>query len=238
MSLILILLGLGGLYYFFLYPIQKVWQIKRLGVLRVPHSSVGSKHQHLKFGILYQVNWTELSPSVICITYNDGEYIFYTKETFNIRRVRVPVLSKLRTQDKIRLRGYQEIVPLVNEYFHLEEEIKKLCSQRDKIQKITTLMATSSDIYSNQLKVYQKSFSQIESLITKGKELQHFYHNFIGEILMSSEIAACEIDVLLDNDLKLNIQAIDAQFRRIKEEYRYLKDRETAYHNLLRDVGN
>lgn len=86
-----------------------------------------------------------------------------------------------------------------------------------------------SELYLSQQEIYERALFQVENLLDKAEELQRVYVRLIREVLIGREIAQYSPDLLPNDSL-----AIDNQYKKIKEEYQYMKDTATAYAELLR----
>lgn len=225
-GIILTLIAL--MYWFVFYPSQKIRQMKSNVVLRVNGADI--RYPDLPLGDLgifckvndkrrIQVIFPKLTPN------SDVEYI-YSWHDLNV--IRIPTPAKMSTQDTTKLKAAQELASLIKEHLQLELEILSLRKQYRKIKRIVDLVSIS-DFYASQQEVYERALFQVEDLLTKAKELQQLYVRFIREALIGNQLAGYNLDLSLENQL-----TIDVQYRRIKEEYQYMKDTATAYANLLR----
>ncbi len=131
-------------------------------------------------------------------------------------------------QNDITLRAAKELAPLIKEHLQIEEEIFSLEEQYDKVNDLADLVSTS-ELYSNQLELYERAVLQIENLLKKAKQLKNIYIHLIREGLIGIQIAGYNPDNIRDNRL-----AFDSKYRRVREEYQYMRDAATAYQELMR----
>lgn len=134
-------------------------------------------------------------------------------------------------QNDITLKAAKELAPLIKEHLQIEEEIFSLEEQYEKVNDLADLVSTS-ELYSNQLELYERAVVQIENLLKKAKQLKNIYIHLIREGLIGIQIAGYNPDNIRDNRL-----AFDSKYRRIREEYRYMRDAATAYQELMRQQG-
>ncbi|MBW4650619.1 MAG: hypothetical protein KME06_18300 [Kastovskya adunca ATA6-11-RM4] len=129
-------------------------------------------------------------------------------------------------QNDITLRAAKELAPLIKEHLQIEEEIFSLEEQYNKVNDLADLVS-ASELYSNQLELYEKALVQIENLLIKAKQLKNIYIHLINEGLIGIQIAGYNPDNIRDNRL-----AFDSKYRTIREEYQYMRDAATAYQEL------
>lgn len=131
-------------------------------------------------------------------------------------------------QQDIKLRAGTELAPLIKEHLQIEQEILSLEEQDCKVNDLADLVSTS-ELYSSQLELYEKALVEIEKLLKKAKQLQNIYIHLIREGLIGIQIAGYNPDTIQENRL-----AFDSKYRKIREEYQYMKDFATAYTELIR----
>jgi gamma-glutamyl:cysteine ligase YbdK (ATP-grasp superfamily) len=131
-------------------------------------------------------------------------------------------------QQDIKLRVGKELSPLIKEHLQIEQEILSLEEQDCKVNDLADLVSTS-ELYSSQLELYEKALVQIEKLLKKARQLQNIYIHLIREGLIGIQVAGYNPDTIQNDRL-----AFDSKYRRIREEYQYMKDLATAYTELLR----
>jgi hypothetical protein len=134
-------------------------------------------------------------------------------------------------QNDIKLRAAKELAPLIKEHLKIEQEILSLEEQYQKVNDLADLVSTS-ELYSSQLDIYEMAVVERENLLEKAEQLQKIYIHLIREGLIGIQVAGYNPDNIRDNRL-----AFDSQYKRIKEEYQYMRDAATAYQELMRQQG-
>ncbi|MBD2125192.1 hypothetical protein NDI39_29165 [Microcoleus sp. ZQ-A2] len=167
-----------------------------------------------------QVIFPRLTPK------GDVEYIF---SWHNLDDVEIPEVGI--DQNDIKLRAAKELAPLIKEHLQIEQEILSLEEQYQKVNNLADLVSTS-ELYSSQLDIYERAILEIENLLGKAEQLQKIYIHLIREGLIGIQVAGYNPDNIRDNRL-----AFDSQYKRIKEEYQYMRDAATAYQELMRQQG-
>ena len=167
-----------------------------------------------------QVIFPRLTPK------GDVEYIF---SWHNLDEVEIPEVEI--DQNDIKLRAAKELAPLIKEHLQIEQEILRLEEQYQKVNDLADLVSTS-ELYSSQLNIYERAIQEIENLLGKAEQLQKIYIHLIREGLIGIQVAGYNPDNIRDNRL-----AFDSQYKRIKEEYQYMRDAATAYQELMRQQG-
>jgi hypothetical protein len=167
-----------------------------------------------------QVIFPRLTPN------GDVEYIF---SWHNLDDVEIPEVEI--DQNDIKLRAAKELAPLIKEHLKIEQEILSLEEQYQKVNDLADLVSTS-ELYSSQLDIYEMAVVEIENLLKKAEQLQKIYIHLIREGLIGIQVAGYNPDNIRDNRL-----AFDSQYKRIKEEYQYMRDAATAYQELMRQQG-
>lgn len=167
-----------------------------------------------------QVIFPRLTPN------GDVEYIF---SWHNLDDVEIPEVEIY--QNDIKLRAGKELAPLIKEHLQIEQEILSLEEQYQKVNDLADLVSTS-ELYSSQLDIYERAVVEIENLLEKAEQLQKIYIHLIREGLIGIQVAGYNPDNIRDNRL-----AFDSQYKRIKEEYQYMRDAATAYQELMRQQG-
>jgi hypothetical protein len=167
-----------------------------------------------------QVIFPRLTPN------GDVEYIF---SWHNLDDVEIPEVEI--DQNDLKLRAAKELAPLIKEHLQIEQEILSLEEQYQKVNDLADLVSTS-ELYSSQLDIYERAVVEIENLLGKAEQLQKIYIHLIREGLIGIQVAGYNPDNIRDNRL-----AFDSQYKRIKEEYQYMRDAATAYQELMRQQG-
>ncbi len=224
-----VLIALGGIYYFVLYPYQKIKRIKRSPVIKV--NGAEERYPGLPLGTIgfffsadrdyrVQVIFPRLT------RYSKVEYLY---SWHDIRAVQIPDLRDASHQEKIDVAVAQELTALVRDHVQLiEPEILALRQQWHELQKLLNLVETS-EVYAGHKSVYEKALFQVESLANKAEELQLEYVRSIREILIGRQVASYDPTLVTDNGI-----IIDYKHKQIKEEYQMMKEVATAHAELLR----
>jgi hypothetical protein len=227
-TIIFLIILLGAGYCFLLYPNQKIEEIRSKLVVEVDGANTRYPNLPLgNLGIFFDVNDNRRIRVVFPKLTRDGiEYIY---SWHNLESIRIPALEKTDPQSRVNLQSAQEIAFLMKEHIQfVEPEILNLRKQWHKINELLDLVATS-EFYASQQGIYERALFQIENLLDKAEEIQQVYVGFIREMLIGRQIAGYDPNLLPDKGL-----AIDNQYKKIKEEYQYMKDTATAYADLLR----
>jgi hypothetical protein len=156
----------------------------------------------------------------------DVEYIF---SWHNLDDVEIPEVEI--HQNDIKLKAAKELATLIKEHLQIEQEILSLEEQYQKVNDLADLVSTSK-LYSSQLDIYERAVEEIENLLEKAEQLQKIYIHLIREGLIGIQVAGYNPDNIRDNRL-----AFDSQYKRIKEEYQYMRDAATAYQELMHQQG-
>ncbi|MBD2213449.1 hypothetical protein H6G27_26770 [Nostoc linckia FACHB-104] len=223
---LIVLLGAG--YWFVLYPNQKIEKIRSNLVVEVDGANTRYPNLPLgNLGIFFAVKENRRIRVVFPKLTQEGiEYIY---SWHNLESISIPNLEKADNRARTNIKAAQELAFLMNEHIQfVEPEILNLRKQWRKINELLDLVATS-DFYASQQEIYERALLQIENLLDKAEELQQVYIGFIREMLIGRQIAGYEPNLLLDNAV-----LIDNQYKKIREEYQYMKDTATAYAELLR----
>ncbi|MBD2163856.1 hypothetical protein H6G04_05490 [Calothrix membranacea FACHB-236] len=223
---LIVLLGAG--YWFVLYPNQKIEKIRSNLVVEVDGANTRYPNLPLgNLGIFFAVKENRRIRVVFPKLTQEGiEYIY---SWHNLESISIPNLEKADNRARTNIKAAQELAFLMNEHIQfVEPEILNLRKQWRKINELLDLVATS-DFYASQQEIYERALLQIENLLDKAEELQQVYIGFIREMLIGRQIAGYEPNLLLDNAV-----LIDHQYKKIREEYQYMKDTATAYAELLR----
>lgn len=227
-EILLVLIILGGVCWFALYPTRKIRKIKNCVVLEVDGADTRYSDLPLgNLGLFYEVNEKQRVRVVFPKLTPEGD-VQYIYSWHGLQSIRIPVFKKNDAQSKAKLRAAQELATLINEHLQLEPEILSLRKQWQKISDLLDLVSTS-DFYANQQEIYERALSQVENLLSKAENLQNVYVRFIREALIGSQIVEYDPNLLPDGDLGL-----DSQYKVVKAEYQRMKDTAIAYAELLR----
>ncbi|MEL7039696.1 MAG: hypothetical protein AAFO04_29435, partial [Cyanobacteria bacterium J06592_8] len=145
----------------------------------------------------------------------DVEYIY---SWHDLKSIHIPDFEK-NQKSRVNFKTAQQLAFLIKEHIQfVEPEIFNLEKQWDKINELLDLVATS-ELYAGQQEIYERALFQVENLLNKAEELRQVYVRFIREVLIGRKIAGYNPHLLPDDSL-----AIDDQYKRIKEEYEYMKE--------------
>ncbi|WAL62636.1 hypothetical protein [Thermocoleostomius sinensis] len=120
------------------------------------------------------------------------------------------------------------IAPVIREHLQIDAEISRLNREYKKVNELADLVSTS-DLYSNQVSLYERALDQIENLLRKAEELENIYICFIRETLIGLQIASYDADRITSDVLQF-----DEQYRQLREEYLRLKETAIAHTELMR----
>ena len=226
-GILLTLFLIGGVYYFTLYPNQKIKRIKRNVVLEVdgadfryPDLSLGN------LGIFCEVNEQHRIRVVFPKLTPEGG-VLYIYSWHDLRSIHIPAFKNTH-QGRVNLKTAQELAFLIKEHIQIvEPEILNLKQQERKITELLDLVATSQ-FFSEERGTYKSALLQIETLLKKAEELQQIYIQCIREVLIGNQVLE-----YAPNLLSADSCAIDNQYQRIREEYQTMKDTALAYAELL-----
>ena len=225
-GILLTLLLIGGVYYFTLYPNQKIKQIKRNVVLEV--DGADSRYPDLplgNLGIFCDVNEQRRIRVVFPKLTPEGG-VLYIYSWHDLRSIHIPALENTK-QGRVNLKTAQELTFLIKEHIQIvEPEILNLRQQERKISELLDLVATSQ-FYSGQRGTYKSALHQIKNLLNKAEELQQGYIQCIREVLIGKQVAGYDPNLLLVDSV-----VIDSQYQRIRDEYQTMKDTAIAYAEL------
>ncbi|MDX2212230.1 MAG: hypothetical protein SFY66_02965 [Oculatellaceae cyanobacterium bins.114] len=233
MELLLVLaLVIGGVYWFVVYPEQKIKRLKNNVVVEVDGAEIRYPNLPLgNLGIFFTANAKNrvqvVFPSLTLE--GDVQYIYSWHGLPSVHLPgQVPQLKPSETQTGLNLRVAQELATLMKEHIRfVEPEISNLRKQWNKINDLLDLISTS-DFYASQQETHERALFQVEQLLEKAETLQQVYIRFIREVLIGREIAGYDPDLLPDDSV-----AIDSQYRQIRDEYLHMKETAIAYTQLL-----
>lgn len=228
-GIVLTLIFFGSLYWFFLYPNQKIERIRSSVVLKVDGADIRYPNLPLgNLGIFFDVNENRRIRVVFPKLTPEGD-VQYIYSWHRLQAIQIPSLEEVNIQDQVNLRAAQELAALVKEHIQfVEPEILNLRRQRRKINELMDLVATS-ELYASQQEIYERALFQVENLLDKAEELQQAYVHFIREVLIGRQVAGYDPNSLPDDSF-----AIDNQYKKIRAQYQDMKDTATAYAELLR----
>jgi BMFP domain-containing protein YqiC len=223
---IIILIILAG-YWFVFFHDQKIKRIKSNLVLEVDGADIRYPNLPLgNFGIFFEVKENRRIQVIFPKLTPEGiEYIY---SWHNLQSIRIPTFEKIDIDKKANLKVAQQLAFLIKEHIQfVEPEILKLRKQWHKINNLLDLVLTS-EFYASQQGIYKRALFQIENLLDKAEELQQVYIGFIRELLIGTKVAQYDPNLLPNDDF-----AIENKYKKIREEYQYMKDTATAYAELL-----
>ena len=149
------------------------------------------------------------------------EYVFSQHPLHEIRFVN---LNKKKVSRELALA--KEILPLIPSHLAIDKEITKLLDERQKLDEISSLVATSK-VYNRQQEIYERAKVQLNDIIKKAYELKNIYVTLIREGLIGLKVAQYSSDNFIDNRI-----LFDTQYQQLQQEYQLLKDSADAYAEL------
>ena len=226
---IAIIVGISLLIFLELIPILKRRRILKKSVVKV--SKIKGVHPNLpllQYGCPLAKNSKSLrSKGLIELAFplldSSGElkYIFSRHPVYQIYFVN---LNRRKISRELELA--KEILPLIQPHLAISEEITELLNERNKLDEISNLVATST-VYSRQYEIYKRARVQLNNIINKADELKNIYGTLIREGLIGLKISQYSTDNFLDNRI-----VFDAQYKELQAEYQLLKDTADAYAEL------
>lgn len=143
----------------------------------------------------------------------------------NIFELQKPSIS--RNKNNIQYQIAQAIADFVVNNYQVEQEIADLVEQYHQINELIQLVSTS-ELYGEQLRVYQRAIRQIDKILDVAQELQKNYIILIREALISLKITNYNPAKIKDNRLPYF-----SQCKQLQADYQFMKDIVKAYTNLI-----
>ncbi len=121
------------------------------------------------------------------------EYIF---SRHPLHEIKIVNLNKKKISRELQLA--KEILPLIQLHLTIEKEITKLLDERQKLEEISSLVATSQ-VYNRQQEIYDRASIQLDDIIKKASELKNIYVTLMREGLIGLKVAQYSPDNFIDN---------------------------------------
>ncbi len=204
---------------------QKIKYIKQHKIVVVNCKSQTSNFLFRNYGIPIDIKKSGLVEIIFPDLDNESQLLYHYR-WYHLSEVYIAELAVSYSKTK-EFKIIQNLNSYVQENLKIENEITDMHSQYEKIYELTVLVA-KSELYSNQLEIYDKALIQITKQIDKGKQLHRLYRRIIKEKLIGAKIANLNPDMINDNYI---IQ--QTKYKQLKEEYKYMKDKVEAYQFLI-----
>ena len=146
-------------------------------------------------------------------------YLFFPSE------IRLTYFEK--DKDNIEFIIARKLSKYVKEHLKTEKEIEELMMQRHKVYDLRKLVS-KSEVYQNQINIYDRAIGEISGLIDKAKQLEIMYLKLIREELIGLRIQNYNPAFIQDNRISHHLQ-----YEQLKDEYEYMKEEAKAYAELM-----
>ncbi|MEO0406275.1 MAG: hypothetical protein AAF289_02885 [Cyanobacteria bacterium P01_A01_bin.135] len=224
----LTLVAVGSLYYFIVYPYQKIRRMRRTLVVQVPGAEARFPGFPLGNIGIFANSDRRHRVRVIFPTLAPRDKVEYVSAWYDVHQLSCPTPNRLPPKGQTNLEFAQELSFLVHDHVRfIEPEIQRLQDQRTQICQLRTLVATS-DIHAGQQGSYDRALEQVNELLQKAEELQFAYVCTIREILIGRQVAAYD-----PSGLPPDSATIDSRYMAVREEYEQMKAIATAHTELL-----
>lgn len=225
---LLTLLAVGSIYYFVVYPYQKIRRMQRSLVAQVPGAEVRYPDFPLGNIGIFSNSDKRHRVRVIFPTLAPRDRIEYVCAWYSIHAVNCPRLERSTGQTRTNLEFAQELAFLVHDHIRfIEPEIHRLQEQRRQLSQLRTLVSTS-ELYGAQQALYDRALIQVNELLDKAEELQFAYVRAIREILIGRQVAAYD-----PSGLPTSHHTLDSRYITVREEYEQMKALSTAHRELM-----
>lgn len=211
-----------------IYPRQQLRRFRDAGILQI--EGIETHHQNLpleNLGIFYSANLKKRSVQIIFPKLAPEGRIKYIFSWHYFRSISIPIPPRIKSLNQGALKVGEELKFLITEHLQVDDEIEELTEQWHELYNLRELVATS-DLYSNQLSLYERGLTQIEQLKNKAEQLEQIYIHAIREILIGREIAEYNLDISPER-----VASLESQYQDVKVEYQMLKDATKVYTELL-----
>ncbi|MFW6296228.1 MAG: hypothetical protein ACOC04_03450 [Halothece sp.] len=178
-------------------------------------------------GICKEINQNKNEVLVLFPTLTDNGDLEYKTFWYHFSNINIHDITNKETSNKNFL-VMQKIAGFIQEQMEIEKAIVKQKEEQEKIKKLINL-ASSSKIYTDQINLYERAFSELQNLIDKGEKLKEVYFELVRENLIGKELLDYDPDQILNNH-----SVVESQYQQIREEYENLKDTATAYAEMLK----
>jgi hypothetical protein len=152
----------------------------------------------------------------------DMEYIYSWHDLGSIN-----LATSRQSDTPALLSSSANVAPVIQDHLQIEAEIDRLLQERDKVYDLARILSTS-ELYANQVEIYDRALEQIENLLDKARELEQIYVRIIRETLIGLQVSRYEPD-----NIPGDMVSFDTQYQHLKAEYLRMKDAATAYDELI-----
>lgn len=228
MELLLLILFFGttaaSLFYF---RHQRARKLLKSKVILVHSNRINQNYLLLgKYAIASRIyNSSQLE--VVFPQLNESGDLVYTSQCYYFSEISIPISYKHR--HKLEFQVASDLSKYIKEHLQIEKEIKDLVLQYRQVDDLSKLIL-KSDMYSNQINIYEKAIEEIEKLLDKAKELEKMYIQIIREGLIGVKIANYN-----PNNIKNNQVIHQMKYKQVRDEYQYMRDTAHAYGELMRE---
>ena len=212
--------------YLFYFIHQKAKKILRSKVIFIHSNRLNQNNLLLgKYGIASKIHHAS-QVEVIFPKLNESGDLVYTSQYYYLAEISIPTLDKHK--HKMEFQVAKDLAKYIKEHLQTEKEIKDLVLQYRQVHDLSKLIL-KSDMYSNQIDIYEKAINEIEKLLDKAKELEKMYIQIVREGLIGVKIANYNPSIIKNNQITHQMK-----YKRVKDEYQYIKDTAHAYGELMR----
>ena len=177
-----------------------------------------------KYAIPLQANNSSQIEVVIPLLNEIGELV-YTYSLHFPSEIYLPNIEEYK--QSIELRVARKLSIYIREHLKTEKEIEELSAQYYKVHDLKELIL-KSEVYQNQIDIYDRAIDEICGLIDKAKQLEKMYLNLIREELIGVKIQNYNPTDIKDNQISHHLQ-----YEQLKDEYEYMKEEAKAYSELM-----
>lgn len=165
--------------------------------------------------------------------YNHSVQLHYYSTSYWLNDVEnIKSVIKHGVKNNYKLTTAQQLAHIIQEHLQIKAEIEELRQQDIKISNVAKLVA-GSDIYNEQLYMYEIALSKIRNCLKQAEQLHQLYTRLVKEMLIGIKVAEEKFEHLPDRET-----SFDLQYQQIQEEYNFMKDKVSAYYQLLKDSRN
>lgn len=140
----------------------------------------------------------------------------------------VEPLQPVAINKKLALRSISNLAPIIADCQATERESEALDKKYLEMTRLAGLVS-KSDLYSNQLDIYERGLAQLELLLHKTDELNKIHMNLVKEALIANKVNEFEANTL-SSSLYFELES---RYKQTKEEYQNMKDTTKIYFDLV-----
>ncbi|NJL52564.1 MAG: hypothetical protein HC930_10720 [Hydrococcus sp. SU_1_0] len=204
---------------------QRAEKILKSKVIFIHSNQINQNNLLLgKYSIPLQIH-NSSQVEVIFPQLNESGDLIYTSQYYYLSKISIPTSDKHKHKMEFQVAKY--LSKYIKEHLQTEKEIENLVLQYQQVHDLSKLIL-KSDMYSNQINIYEKAIEEIEKLLDKAKELEKMYIQIIREGLIGVKIANYN-----PNNIKNNQMVHQMKYKQVKDEYQYMKDTAHAYGELI-----